>query len=181
MTTENFENGEVVRFKPSQYVNIVWIFILGLCMIMIADSIAAKNFPTLHPKLIGISISHLWWMVFPVMFCFWKILVIACWRYEFTIGGDTITIEKGVFTRTKIDVHRFRIKSIKMEKPFLLRLMGLSNVILLTSEPFMPILTFYAIPNGDDPRPADLAKYLLDSSTYWRSVKGVKETDFHSF
>jgi membrane protein YdbS with pleckstrin-like domain len=134
-----------------------------------------------RPHIGSVPISYLWFIV-PIPFCLAKILTIACWSYEIPIEGEYVIETKGVLSRTRVEVHCFRIKSIEIVKPNLLfMIFGLSNVVVKTSEPFKPVLTYYAISDATIPNCDGINDYLRDSSIYWRNVKGVKETDFHGF
>jgi len=143
--------------KPSQWVNIIWFLLAVAGGIGIG---ATENF------LYGI----------PILIWFWRFLVINCWMYKFDEDSDTIVQRKGVFSVRTVEIHYFRFKSIQLSEPFLQRLVGLSTVYIITSEPFQPYLKLYAIYDG----PA-WVKYVKEMSVYWRDIKGVKETDFHSF
>jgi membrane protein YdbS with pleckstrin-like domain len=101
-------------------------------------------------------------------------LIITCWRYDF--NERTISERKGVFNVSTREIHYFRIKSIRVEEPFLYRFVGLKTYNLVTSDPLIPIFRIYAI--SDD---GSLRDYLKKKATYWRKEMGVKETDFHSF
>jgi uncharacterized membrane protein YdbT with pleckstrin-like domain len=137
--------------KPSQWVNIIW-FIMA----------------------VGAIFSESPLMAIPQVLWFWHFLVISCWKYQF--GEKTITERKGVLSIEKVQVHYFRIKSMKTTRSFFQRLVGLSTIDIITSEPFRPYLRLYSIGNGDGMR-----RYINDKTEYWRSKMGVKETDFHSF
>jgi uncharacterized membrane protein YdbT with pleckstrin-like domain len=106
----------------------------------------------------------------------WKVLVLACWKYEIQEDGDTIVEQKGVFTTRRVEINYFRIKSIRIEKNLYFRFMGLSNVQIITSEPFKPALLLYGVSNGEN-----IAEFLKEMSIVWRDKKGVRETDFHNF
>ena len=151
-----------VRFKPSQW-SYAPLYLTALFFI------AAVYF------------THNFWWLLPLPLYFMKYLQLAAWSYEISPDGDIITQEKGVLTRRRVDVHTFRIKSIQVVRPAYFQFIGLANVIVLTSEPFMPVLTFYAISESGTPHADAICEYLRASATYWRAQKGVKETDFHSF
>lgn len=166
------ETLEIVKFKPSQWVNFFWISLLIFCVLVILASMMHIGSNPISPL----------WFIIPIPFCLSKILTIACWSYEIPIEGEYVIETKGVFSRTRVEVHCFRIKSIEIVKPNLLFIIfGLSNVVVKTSEPFKPMLTYYAISDATIPNCDGINDYLRDSSIYWRHIKGVKETDFHSF
>jgi uncharacterized membrane protein YdbT with pleckstrin-like domain len=146
-----------VTFTPSQWVNIFWL------LLAIAGSWQFGS-------------TLIFWYLIPVVLWIWKFAVIECWKFSVDEDTDTIIETKGVFSQTKVEIQYFRIKSIKVLKPFYLRIFGLSTVEVVTSEPFQPYLRLYAVEHGEE-----WATFLKEMAVYWREVKGVKETDFHSF
>jgi uncharacterized membrane protein YdbT with pleckstrin-like domain len=142
--------------RPSQWANIVWIWV-GIVGLILTFTIS-------------------YWCIIPVSYCLWKVIELACWRYEIQEDGDTIIEQRGVFTTYRVEINYFRIKSIRIEKNIYFRFIGLSNIQILTSEPFKPALLLYAVSNGDN-----IANFLKEMSIVWRNKKGVHETDFHSF
>jgi uncharacterized membrane protein YdbT with pleckstrin-like domain len=102
-----------------------------------------------------------------------KYIEYKCWRYEF--GERTIVQKKGILSVTITEINFYRIKSIKIDEPFWMRLLGLSNVTILTSDPYQKELLLYAVPNGIEIRS------LLRSTTHKRRrEEGVKEFDMYS-
>jgi len=142
--------------RPSQWVNFFWIWVGIMSLIL--------------------TFAMSYWFIIPLPWCMWKVLVLACWKYEIQEDGDTIVEQKGVFTTRRVEINYFRIKSIRIEKNLYFRFMGLSNVQIITSEPFKPALLLYAISNGEN-----IAEFLKEMSIVWRDKKGVRETDFHDF
>ncbi|HOG38277.1 MAG TPA: PH domain-containing protein [bacterium] len=146
-----------MRVKPSQWANILW-FILAI--------IGAGQFSYTGQYFYLLLV--IWWL--------WKFAVIECWVFIFDENSETIVERKGVFYVRKVEIQYFRIKSIRVMKPLWQRIFGLSTVQIITSEPFKPFLTVYAISNGEE-----IARHCKEMAVYWRQQKGVKETDFHHF
>jgi membrane protein YdbS with pleckstrin-like domain len=142
--------------KPSQWINFGWLLIAVLFAFIIK---------------LWLNIS-LGWAAIPFTIWLWKCVVTSCWQFQ--CHEKTITERKGVFSMTKIEIHYFRIKSIRIDKPFLFRLVGLSNIDLITSDPLIPVLRLYAISNSESMR-----KYIKEMTDYWRKNSGVKESDIH--
>lgn len=138
--------------KPSQWVNIFWL------------TMAVGSFVTESVLVVIIAMSI--WL--------WQYLVIECWHYRF--GEKTITEKKGVLSHEIVEVHYSRIKSIKVEKPLLYRLVGLSRILIISSEPYKPELRLFALKDGEEYK-----RYIKGQVENWRNNTGVKETDFHSF
>lgn len=155
--------------RPSQWVNVLWIFI-GIFSFVMA---IVHYIPGLD---INYTLTSPLWVI-PLVISLWKILLLYCWSYEIQEkDGHTITEQRGVLTSVRVEVKYFRIKSIRVVKPLFLRMLGLSNIQIITSEPFKPVLLLYAVPNGEN-----IVTFLQEMATNRRAEMGVKETDFHSF
>ncbi len=141
--------------RPSQFVNIGWFLLLGLSVYGVWKT--------------G---SH-WWFITPAVIIYTaKWLIIKCWSFRF--HEKTIAERKGVFSVLTKEIHYFRIKSVRWEQPFWLRIFGLSNVVLITSDPLIPMLRVYAIWGGEDLK--DRVKMQVSK---WRRDSTVKEQDIH--
>ena len=133
--------------SPSNFINIGWALIIPISSYM-------------NPFL-GIL----------TLFIFiYKMIEVNCWRYEFY--DDVVVEKKGVFSITREEVHYSRIKSIMVEEPFLMRLVGIQIIHVITSEQFKPRFTFYAIEGGEH------IKKLLDELVLMsRKNSGIRELD----
>ena len=146
---------DAIKFGPSQWLNIGW-FALAVATVII--------FP-------GSPIG-----LIPILIFLWKFLQVECWKYILSENSEVLIQRKGVFSVERVEVHYFRIKSIRIVQPFYLRIVGLSNIEIITSEPFVPFLRIYAVPRG-----VEFAEGLDEMAAEWRQIKGVKEADFHRF
>jgi len=126
--------------------------------------------------------TNLGWFIFGAIFFTWyippilaiiKYLEVSYWRYEF--NERTMIERKGLFSVTRTEVSYYRIKSILIEEPAWMRIFGLSNVLIHTSDEFNHTITLYAVPNG-----VDLRNRIRGVVEYWRKEQGVKEFDLHS-
>jgi len=159
-----------VLLKPSQWVNLPWLLCAIVSAYLLFITAGIDEYGNIIPSQIN------WLFVIPIIWWFWKYLTISCWSFYMNEDSATIIEKKGVFSVTNVEIQYFRIKSVQVWKPFLLRIFGLSSVQIITSEPFKPFLLLYAITNGEG-----WAHYCREMANYWRNKKGVKETDFHSF
>jgi membrane protein YdbS with pleckstrin-like domain len=132
--------------SPSQWVNFIW-------------------------GVIGIGLC---WLFLPIVIFIARMIIIGNIQYRF--GEKTITEKTGVFSHHMREMHYFRIKSIRIERPFLMRLVGLSNIYMVSSEPFVPEIKLWALTDGEK-----YSKFIKDRIYFWREKLGVKETDFHNF
>lgn len=155
MITKNIDSDDLkFIIRPSQLVNIGWL-LLFLGGIVLA------------------FMSQVYWLcVGSGIFWFAKWLIIKCWSFRF--HEKTIAERKGVFSVLTKEIHYYRIKSVRWEQPFWLRIFGLSNVVLITSDPLIPMLRVYAIWGGEDLK--DRVKVQVSK---WRRDRTVKEQDIH--
>jgi membrane protein YdbS with pleckstrin-like domain len=133
--------------KPSSIINIGWAAIIPISSYM-------------NPFL----------GILTLLIFIYKMIEVNRCRYEFY--DDTVVEKKGVFTITREEVYYNRIKSIMIEEPFLMRLVGLQIIHVITSEQFKPRFTFYAIEGGEH------VKNLLDGLVkISRRESGLRELD----
>lgn len=111
------------------------------------------------------------WLVIPIFIALWKFLVVKTWKIEIT--DQRLIEEKGVLSKTTDELELFRIKDIRLDQPFFLRLVGLSNIILVTSDRTHSIVRIPAISNGKELR--EKLRVAVDAR---RDKKRVRETDF---
>lgn len=135
----------VKTLSPSQWVNLGWI-LLGVVLI---QTIAVPFFVLI------------------------KILDVYFWRYEFR--ERTIIERRGILNVTRKEVHFYRIKSVRIDEPLWMRIFGLANVSIITSDPYHPELVLYAVPNG-----INLREYIRVTTDQWRKIEGVKEFDLYN-
>jgi len=92
-------------------------------------------------------------------------------KYE--ISEERILETTGVFSRSTDETELYRVKDIRLEEPFFLRMFGLSTILLVTSDKTSPIITLSGVKEGNN-----LRKTLRDAVEVRRELKGVRERDF---
>jgi uncharacterized membrane protein YdbT with pleckstrin-like domain len=115
--------------KPSQLINIVWVFLGGL----------------------SLSIAHSTGQYWVGLFCLiplYKILDYACWTYD--IYDDRIVESRGVFSVTTREVYFHRIKSVMMERPFWMRVLGVGSIMVRSSDQFTSYFMIYGIDDVEE-------------------------------
>jgi len=100
----------------------------------------------------------------------WRYLTIRTWKIVVT--NQRITEEKGVLSRSTDELELFRVKDIKLDEPLWIRIFGLSNIVLHTSDRTSPTVIIPAIKGGKE-----LREKLRDLVDQRREQKGVRETD----
>lgn len=111
-------NEPELTLRPSQWINAGWIMF----------------------GLVGIP------LIFPPLIALFKMLETYCHRYDFY--EDHIVESKGIFSITRNEIHFFRIKSIRMEEPFLYRIVDIYNIYIRTSDLFNQDVLLHAVPVG---------------------------------
>ncbi len=110
-------------------------------------------------------------LVIPLFIAAWRWLVTQCTRYELT--SQRIFLSTGVLNKKTDALELYRVLDMQIAEPFFLRLFGLGNVILTTSDKTTPAFTFQAI---RDPRAlSDLLRKHVETC---RVAKGTREIDF---
>jgi membrane protein YdbS with pleckstrin-like domain len=140
--------------KPSQWINIGWL---------IAAIIILIKFNSF--QLWGIGIG--WFALGGYLI---KCLEVYYWRYEFE--WDKLCERKGIFTVKREYAQYYRIKSIMIEQPIALRIVGLSNIHVITSEQFKPNIKLYAVKNG-----MEIKDYLDNAVLKQKLEHNVHEVD----
>lgn len=109
-------------------------------------------------------------LIFPIFIAIWIYLSTKNTQYELT--EQTLTLHTGVLNKAIDDVELYRIKDIRLEQPILLRIFGLGNIYLITSDQTNPNVTLKAINNSKELR-AKL-RQLVEIA---RKTRGVREFD----
>ena len=82
----------------------------------------------------------------PLAVAFWKWLVVR--SQVFTLTTERLLIAHGVFSRVTDTLELYRVRDLRMVQPFSLRLFGLENVELVTSDASTGNVTIDHIPSA---------------------------------
>ena len=89
-----------------------------------------------------------------------------------TIQQDILIEKTGILNVNTEEVLLYRVKDIRLYEPLLYRLVGLSQLTIITSDYTNPSITLYGIKNGE--KLINIIRQLVANS---RKVEGVKEID----
>ena len=89
------------------------------------------------------------------------------------ITDERIIEQTGILSRKTEETELYRVKDIRLEEPFFLRMFGLSTILLVTSDRTSPIIKIHGVNKGND-----LRKELRAAVEARRDKKGVVERDF---
>ena len=109
---------------------------------------------------------------------FWTVILplIVYLRTRFTIyelTEERFREKTGILSQTIEELELYRVRDYSVEKPFIMRLFGLGNLTLLTSDKTNPKIYLYAIKNVESVR--DLFRKNVEAT---RKKTGTKEVDF---
>ena len=109
---------------------------------------------------------------------FWTIILplIVYLRTRFTIyelTEERFREKTGILSQKIEELELYRVRDYTVEKPFIMRLFGLGNLILITSDKTNPKIYLYAIRNVESVR--DLFRKNVEAT---RKKTGTKEVDF---
>ena len=91
---------------------------------------------------------------------------------KFEITNERIIQHSGVFSKTTNETELYRVKDIKLNQPLFLRIFGLSEIILVTTDKTSPSILLNGVKNGNE-----LRNELRIAVEARRDKKGVIERD----
>lgn len=109
-------------------------------------------------------------LVLPIPWAIVRWLQTRCRRY--TLTTERLRLTSGVLSRRTDDLELYRVKDHALEQPMVLRMLGLGNVVLFTSDASTPQVVLPAIHNPVAVR--DLIRKHVEER---RAAKGVREMD----
>lgn len=134
--------------EPSQVTNMGGFIILGLLSLFI----------------VTIPISVLW--------ALWIFLVVKNQKYELTT--QRLKTHEGVLSKKIDELELYRVTDTQFEQPFFLRLFGLGNVVLITSDKTSPKVKITAVKDARELR--EKIRHLVEER---RDKKRVREVEFN--
>jgi uncharacterized membrane protein YdbT with pleckstrin-like domain len=139
--------------KPSQLINLGW-FIFSMI------------------PLIAFILDFGWIMKYllplPITLSLIRAVITACNRY--TLSSERFVHSRGVFSRVINALELYRVQDYAVHMPFFLRIFGLSNVILFTSDRSTPVVVIKGVRNG-----WKVANTIRNQVESMRMQKGVLE------
>ncbi len=118
-----------------------------------------------------IFLGILFFMVIPLFIILWKWLVTKNIKYELTT--ERLRTRSGVLNKKMDELELYRVKDYKVDRPLFLRIFGLGNLVLETSDRSSPIVMIKAIPDAEELR--EKVRTCVETR---RDAKRVREVDF---
>ncbi len=131
------------------------------CIVLAAGCIVGSFF-TGGLALIGLVIPLVMWII-----RWW-----ATRTTRYTLTNQRLLICHGILNRREDNLELYRVRDYSMEQPLNLRMLGLGNIHMVTSDPITPNLSIRAIPEVEKVREA-----LRHSVEAARDRKRVRQMD----
>jgi len=145
----------------SQWTHIWYYF---FCLLLVAAALGGIPF-TAGLSAIGLILPLLLWLI--------RWWMTKSTSYELTT--QRLKISSGILNRKLDELELFRVKDYAMDQPLALRVVGLGNLTLITSDATSPTVTIRAIANVEDVR-----EKLRSAVQSERDRKRVREMDVDS-
>lgn len=111
-------------------------------------------------------------LVIPIPYAIYRWLVIKCTAY--TVTTQRLRISSGILTKHFDDMELYRVKDITVTQPIWLRMVGLGNISMHTSDATTPNLLLPAIKNS-----LEVHDIIRAEVERLRRERGVRELDVH--
>jgi uncharacterized membrane protein YdbT with pleckstrin-like domain len=144
---------------PSQWLNFGAFFLCALFAAAIVAIAIISSKPVVYA---GLAI--------PAAIALTKWLKVR--SYRITVTTERITTQTGVFSRHRSDMELYRVKDTTLHEPFLLRLVGLANIAIESSDRTTPSSVLPAIHSAED-----LRQKIRANVERLRTIKGIREMD----
>lgn len=165
-TIKTLPNDVVWKGRPSILLAVGKLdkLFLAIVVMLVIGWKTSWTYPTwVVAAFLGLSIySVITWLA--------KVVSILC--IDYTITYERLLYRRGVFNQVTDELELFRVRDFQIQKPFNLRVWGLGNVVLVTSDRTHPVVTLVAIPETER-----LHSLIRDSVKRCWVARGVYEVD----
>ena len=112
--------------------------------------------------------------IFPPILLLPVIKILETYYWQFIFNERGIIVRKGILNVERNEILFHRIKSIRIEEPFLYRLVGIANLYVTTSDQYVKEYKFPAIPSA-----LPLYEALRDRIENKRRSEKTRELDIY--
>ncbi|RTL26897.1 MAG: PH domain-containing protein [Burkholderiales bacterium] len=110
------------------------------------------------------------WLILPLVMALWRIWQTS--RHTYSLTSQRLRERVGVLNRDVEELELYRVKDLSVHQPLLQQVLGLGQVILITSDRSTPRVVLNAVPN-----PVGVADLIRRNVEACRVAKGVREID----
>ena len=158
----------VWRGSPSQWKNAGYFVLCAIVALIIISVVLVSTH--LFPQTVPFNHLLLVLLLFPVLAAAKRFLTTRSVVYELTT--ERLKTGEGVFSKVTETLELYRVKDIETRQPFLLRMVGLEDVHLQTSDASSPLVIISAVPHA-----VAFADKTRNQVEAIRTQKGVREID----
>src|ERR1700694_881621 len=112
-----------------------------------------------------------WALIVPRAVALCKCLELNCFRC--TVTTERVGLRRGILTKRTDSIELYRVKDTTVIEPFFLRMFGLADIVLTSSDRTTPLIVLHAVPTG-----MDLREKIRANVERLRVQKSVREVDF---
>lgn len=112
----------------------------------------------------------LFWLVVPIFIAVWKWLVLRNVKYELTT--ERLRTRHGVLNKELEELELYRVRDYKLERPLILRMFSLGNIMITTTDVSQPIVILRGIRESEQVR-----EQIRNHVEKCRTAKGVRTLD----
>ena len=140
---------ELWKGSPSQWlnlkVNVIWALIfVGLFVLSKILKANASILPEVPPNLFGLAAAVL--APICLVHCAWRAIKLLATHY--TITNQRARVVRGILSKDVQEIELFRVKDTSAHQSLFLRLFGLGNVRIVSSDAANQVIFLHAVPNA---------------------------------
>jgi uncharacterized membrane protein YdbT with pleckstrin-like domain len=109
------------------------------------------------------------WLIFPAFYGIYRL--IQTHNHHYVLTSERLKTQTGVFNLLRENLELYRVKDVTLEEPFILRLFGLGDIVIETSDKTNPVVIMHAI---DGEKVIDLLRNQVERI---RRARRVREID----
>jgi uncharacterized membrane protein YdbT with pleckstrin-like domain len=158
----------VWRGSPSQWKNAGHFALYGIVALIIIIVVLASTH--LFPQTVPFNHLLLVLLILPIFGAAKRFLTTKNTLYELT--SERLKTSEGVFSKVTDTLELYRVKDIETRQPFFLRMAGLEDVHLQTSDASSPVVIMSAVPKA-----VSFGDKTRNQVEAIRAQKGVREID----
>lgn len=166
--------------RPSHYINLesyvktIVLPFIGIGALVLTQNPIIAELLSKQLLFIGVYVSCvvLCFFVVPACRVLYKFIFVKTWKIKIT--DQRVIEEMGVFSKAIDEAELYRIKDIRLAQPFIFRLLGLSTIVMVSSDVSDSIIT---VPCIDSKDAKILREELRTAVEARRNEKGIREID----
>lgn len=172
------------KAKPSQLINLKTFLFIILMYLLVLFSLKYLVLYIIRPTFFELHINRyvndvvfyfkMIYFLFLLIMMLVPVLQILCTSYELT--DERLIVSSGILSRIREEIELYRVKDYKVIEPLYLRVFGLSNIELITSDRTTHIVYLKAISDGHK-----LTDMIRENVEKMRVSRGVREIDSDRF